>query len=81
MVDSLMNGIFSDAVKIAVVSRIDKKCDDKNKISDYRPVSVFNIFTKVYEIVPKNALVSALENTCLPLFRPIERGIALNMFL
>ena len=59
--NSLMNGIFQDAAKVAMVSPIDKKTDNKNKISNYRPVSVLNIFSKVYEIVLKNKLVSALS--------------------
>ena len=75
-----MNEIFPDAAKVVMVFLVDKKSDDKNKISNYRPASLLNIFSKVYEIVLKNALVSAV-NTCLPLFRSIERGIALNMFL
>ena len=75
-----MNEIFPDAAKVVMVFLVDKKSDDKNKISNYRPASLLSIFSKVYEIVLKNALVSAV-NTCLPLFRPIERGIALNMFL
>ena len=75
-----MNEIFPDAAKVVMVFLVDKKSDDKNKISNYRPASLLNIFSRVYEIVLKNALVSAV-NTCLPLFRPIEKSIALNMFL
>ena len=55
----LMNGIFQDAAKVAMVSPIDKNTDNKNKISNYRPVSVLNIFSKVYEILLKIKLVSA----------------------
>ena len=52
--NSLINGIFPDAAKVAMVSPKDKKTDDKNKFSNYRPVSVLNIFSKVFEIVLKN---------------------------
>ena len=45
-----------------MVSPIDKKTNDKNKISNYRPARVLSIFGKVYEIVLKNALVSALSD-------------------
>ena len=58
--NSLTNRIFRDAVKVAMVSPVEKKSDDKNKIFNYRPVSVLNIFSKVYEIVLKNAVVYAL---------------------
>ena len=64
--NSLMNGIFQDAAKLAMVSPIDKKTDNRNKISNYRPVSVLNIFSKVYEIVLKNKLVSALSEYMFP---------------
>ena len=64
--NSLLNGIFPDAAKVAMVSPIDKKSDDKNKISNYRPVSVLSIFSKVYEIVLKNALVSVLSEYMSP---------------
>ena len=57
-----MNGIFPDAAKVAVGSLIDKKPDYKNKSYDDKPASVLNIFSKVYEIVLKNELVSALND-------------------
>ena len=61
-----MNGIFSDAAKAAMASLIDKETYDKNKISNCRPVSVLNIFSKVYEIVLKNTLVSAWSEYTSP---------------
>ena len=56
----------SSAAKVAMVSPIDNKNDDKNKISGYRPASVLNIFPKVYETVLKNKLVSALRGYMTP---------------
>ena len=44
---SQVNGIFPDASKVAMVSPIDKKTDNKSKISNYRSVSMLNIFSKV----------------------------------
>ena len=84
-----MNEIFPVDAKVSIVSPIDEKPDNKNKISNYRPVSVLNIFSKVYKIVLKNELVSVSNDCnelasvliCLPLFLPIERDIAHNMFL
>ena len=84
-----MNEIFPVDAKVSIVSPIDEKPDNKSKISNYRPVSVLNIFSKVYKIVLKNELVSVSNDCnelasvliCLPLFLPIERDIALNMFL
>ena len=79
--NSLMNGIFPDAAKIAMVSPIDKKTDDKNKISNYRPVSVLYIFSKVYGTVLKNKLVSALSGYMSPLISAYKKSIAHNMLL
>ena len=72
--NSLMNGIFPDAAKVAMVSPVDKKTDDKNKISNYRPVSGVNIFSKVYEIVLKNALVSAFSECMSPFVSAHREG-------
>ena len=46
-------GVFPDNAKIASVSPIDKQSDDKNKVSNFRPVSVLNTFSKIYESVIK----------------------------
>ena len=44
--DSLtMGGIFPDAAKIAAVSPIDKSTENKNRISNFRPVSVLSVFS------------------------------------
>ena len=48
---SLDKGAFPDAAKVASVFPVDKKTDDKNKLSNFRPVSVLNTFSKVYEII------------------------------
>ena len=72
--NSLMNGTFPDAAKIAMVSPIEKESDDKNKISNYKPVSVLSIFSKVYEIVVKNALVSAFSEYMSPFISVYREG-------
>ena len=48
-------GVFPDNAKIASVSPIDKQSDDKNKVSNFRPVSVLNTFSKIYESVIKKS--------------------------
>ena len=72
--NSLMNGILPDAAKVAMVSSIDKKTDIKYKISNYGSVIVLNIFPKVYEIVLKNALVSALSENMFPFVSAYREG-------
>ena len=61
-----MNGIFSDAGRVAMVPLIDKKTDNKNKISNYSSVSVLNIFSKIYEIALKSKLASAFSDYMSP---------------
>ena len=64
--DSLTRGIFPDAAKIAAVSPIDKGTDNKNSISNFRPVSVLSVFSKIFEAVIKNQLALYLENIFSP---------------
>ena len=64
--NSISKGIFPDNAKIASVSPIDKQFDDKNKVSNFRPVSVLNTFSKIYESVIKNQLNSVLNNIFSP---------------
>ena len=46
---SISKGFFPDNAKIASVSPIDKQSSDKNKVSNFRTVSVLNTFSKIYE--------------------------------
>ena len=55
--------IFLNETKFVSVFPIDKRSDNKNKYSNYRPVSVFNCFSKIHEIVFKMKL--ALERQFL----------------
>ena len=64
--DSLYMGIFPDAAKYAAVSLIDKGTENKNSISNFRPVSVLSVFSKIFEAVIKSQPVLYLENIFLP---------------
>ena len=54
--------IFPDSSKIAAVSPVDKGTHNKNSISNFRPVSVVSVFSKMFEAVTKNQLALYLEN-------------------
>ena len=57
--DSLtMGGIFPDAAKIAAVSPIDKSTDYKNRISNFRPVSVLSVFSTLKQSLKSACFVS-----------------------
>ena len=52
---------FPENAEAATVVPIDKKTDDKYVLSNYRPVSLSNGFSKIYEIHLKNSLVSSMN--------------------
>ena len=52
---SLNDGIFPETLKLARVTPIFKE-GDKSLLENYRPISVLNVFSKVYETVIKNRL-------------------------
>ena len=52
---------FPENAKVATVVPIDKKTDDKYVISNYRPVSLLNGFSKIYKIHLKIHLVSSMN--------------------
>ena len=53
--------IFPSNAKVACVKPLDKKTEDKDCISNFRPVSILNTFSKIYEMFAKNLLVSNIE--------------------
>ena len=57
----LHQGIFPDNAKICSVVPLDKGKPDKYDVSNYRPVSILNAFSKIYENVIKNQLVSYFD--------------------
>ena len=58
--------IFPDAAKISAVSPVDDDADNKNSISNFRPVSVLRVFSKTFEAVIKSQLALYLENFFSP---------------
>ena len=52
---------FPENAKVVTVVPINKKTDDKYVISNYRPVSLLNGFSKIYEIHLKIHLVSSMN--------------------
>ena len=63
---SIEENIFPDSAKIASVIPLDKGKPNKNEISNYRPVSVLNTFSKFYEKVIKKQLVRFMEEYFSP---------------
>ena len=51
--NNLLNGIFPDDAKIAMVSRLDRGTSENNNISNFCPVGALTTFSKIYERVKK----------------------------
>ena len=58
--DSFQNGIFPDKLKIAKVIPIFKK-GDATKDSNYRPISLLSVFSKIFEKLMHQRLYNFLE--------------------
>ena len=62
----LHQGIFPDNTKIASVVPVDKGKPGKYGVLSYRPVSILNVFSKIYKKVIKNQLMSYFEKYFSP---------------
>ena len=69
--NSLKYGVFPDDAKTASVIPLDKGKPNKNKLSNFRPVSILNTFSKIYE---KAQLVSGLDKYLLPFISAYQKG-------
>ena len=61
---SLTTGVFPDSLKKAHVTPIPKE-EDKCNLSNYRPISVFPVISKVFEKVAYTQLYYHLENNSI----------------
>jgi len=71
----MVSGIFPDALKLAKITPI-YKAGDKSSITNYRPISVLNSFSKIYEKVFLNRLNDYL--TSLNFFHDGQFGFRKN---
>ena len=60
--------MFPKNAKVASVTPIDKKTDDKNSVLNFRPINVLNCFSKVYENILKTQLVEKNEQSVFPFY-------------
>ena len=59
---SLKTSAFPNNEKPAVVTPLDKGSLDKNDVNNFRPVSVLNCFSKIFENIMKGQLIPFIED-------------------
>ena len=64
--NSFKYNIFLSNAKVTCVKPLDKKTEDKHCISNFRPVSILNTFSNIYEKFAQNLLVSNIEEFLSP---------------
>ena len=74
-------GIFPDNAKIASVVPVDKGKPDKYDVLNYRPVSILNTFSKIYEKVIKNQLVSYFDKYLSPFISAYRKNYSTQQVL
>ena len=72
--NSLKYGVLPDDAKIASVILLDNGKPIKNEISNFKLVSILNTFSKIYEKVIKDQLVSELDKHLLPFISAYREG-------
>ena len=58
--------MFPENGKVASVTLIDQKTDDKNSVLNFCPISVLNCFSKVYENILKTQVADKMNNLFFP---------------
>ena len=77
----LRQGIFPDNAKIASVVPVDKGKPDKYDVLNYRPVSILNTYSKIYEKVIKNQLVSYFDKYLSPFISAYRKNYSTQQVL
>ena len=77
----LRQGIFPDSAKIASVVPVNKGKPDKYDVLSHRPVSILNVFSKIYEKVIKNQLMSYFEKYFSPFTSAYGKGCSTQQVL
>ena len=77
----LRQGIFPENAKVASVVPLDKGKPDKYDVLNYRPVSILNAFSKIYEKVIKNQLASYLDKYFSPFISAYRKSYSTQQVL
>ena len=66
--NSIKKGLFPENGKVASVTLIDKKTDDKNSVLNLRPIGVLNCFSKVLREDTKNTARGKNDRSIFPFY-------------
>ena len=77
---SIKNSTFPSRAKIASVTPLDKGGKDKTDIGNYRPVSVLNVFSKIYEKIMKSQIMAYFDNQLSKFLSATEKAMEPNMY-
>ena len=77
----MRQGTFPDNAKVASVVRLDKGKPNKYDVLNYRPVSILNPFSKIYEKVIKNHLASYLDKYFSPFVSAYRKSYSTQQVL
>ena len=78
--NDLSNNAFSESAKLASVRPIYNK-DDRNEIKSYRPVSILNCFSKIYEKFLNEQLLPFVNRSISKLMSAYRSGYSTNHVL
>ena len=62
MNNSITSSTFLDKAKVATIVPIDKKTNNKYTVSNFRPASLLNYFSKIFQNYIKNHIVNSINN-------------------
>ena len=71
---SIAQNVFPENAKTASVIPLDKGKPNKNEMSNFRPVSVLNTFSKIYEKVIKDQIVHGMEKYFSPFLSAFRKN-------
>ena len=77
----LRQGIFPENAKVASVVPLDKGKPDKYDVLNYRPVSILNALSKIYEKLIKNQLASCLDKYFAPFISAYRKSYSTQQVL
>ena len=68
--------MFSDNAKIECASLLDKHADGKYSVNNVRPVNLINTFSKIYQKIGKDFLISKMEHHFSPFISAYRKSFS-----